>query len=57
MYKNQRDDEPPHEEYDDTPEERRCDLCEFEKDLPCIGKDCNSVNGLQGFKQKGETNA
>ena len=31
---------------------RRCDLCQFEKDLPCIGKDCHSPD-LKGFKPKG----
>ena len=35
------------------PEERRCDLCKHEKDLPCIGKNCNSANGLKCFEPKG----
>ena len=37
------------EEYDGP---RRCDLCKFEKDLPCPGKGCNSVNNLKDFKPK-----
>lgn len=34
-------------------EERRCDLCQFEKDAPCPTRECNSVNGLKEFKPKG----
>jgi len=35
------------------PEERRCDLCKYEKDAPCIARECNSVNGLLEFVSKG----
>jgi hypothetical protein len=34
-------------------EERRCDLCEFENELPCSDKFCNSYNNLQAFEPKG----
>ena len=30
-----------------------CDYCEFEKETPCPGKNCNSATGLKGFKPKG----
>lgn len=32
---------------------KRCDLCKYEKDAPCPGKGCNSVNGLKCFEPKG----
>lgn len=33
---------------------KRCDLCKFEKDAPCTGKNCSFVNDYACFEPKGE---
>ena len=38
----------------ETMTERRCDLCQHERDLPCADKDCNFMNGYPCFEPKGE---
>lgn len=36
---------------------RTCETCKFEKDAPCQGKGCNSVNNLKCFEPKGNPDA
>ena len=36
------------------PEEKRCDICQHEKDFPCASKNCNIMNEYPCFEPKGE---